>query len=399
MVTAVFQLVAFQKLFKTLPSVTTQRISPSGGHFFHGLCGLSVWDREDCRVLAHHVANGERLPEPGEEATIGLLDVATSDFQPLGSTTAWNFITGSMLQFIGDGDRIWYNQHNTDGTLGSCVQDLQTDDILAIQSPIYWVNEDGEWGVGYDMERAFWCMPGYSYINPVPVDQRPEELSENEDGLRKVYADGRPWELLVSYTQIAETIRPWGYEDEFLFLRRIYGFSAGSHLVFSASHIGRAGKLSNWLFLLNIESKRLEVLIPPDQGIKQFLLQSDQSLMLCLRKPPMESWKEGLFFYNFAERSLKPFERAFFMCEGHYLFAEKGNHLICGAFPDKEDGIQRLYSMRLNESNFRSLAQFATRKLPLEVRSNLSPNVSRNEKSLVVNSFHEDFRGIYLVNL
>src|SRR5690606_35862466 len=134
-------------------SLTTQRISPPGGHFFHGLCGLPVWDREDGRVLAHHVAAGDRLPEPGEEATIGLLDVATSDFQPIAYTTAWNFLFGSLVQYIGGENRIWFNTHTAHGRGNSCILDLDSDESRDADSPIFWVEPEGKWGIGYDMER------------------------------------------------------------------------------------------------------------------------------------------------------------------------------------------------------------------------------------------------------
>lgn len=349
-------------------------------------------------MLAHHVSFGDRLPEAGEESILGLLDVATSDFQPVATTTAWNFLMGSMAQFVGDGDRIWYNQHHVDGIPGSCIQNLVSDEAINLDSPIYWVDPAGEWAVGYDMERAYWCTPGYGYLSPLGEKKNREELSDREDGLRKVYADGRPWELLVSYEQITETIRPLGYEDEFLFLRRIYGAGEGK-LVFSASHVSRARRLSHWLFLYDCERRKLDVLIHPDQELRHFLMQTPETLMVSLRKPPVDSWKEGLFFYHFEERSLKPFERAFFMDDGYYQFLENGNHLVCGAFSGKEEGVQRLYSMRLNEPSFRSLAQFTPHRLDPEVRSNLSPAASRSGHALVVNSFHEDFRGIYLVNL
>ena len=80
-------------------------INPDDGyHYFFGYYDLQPLDSAQRMHLAHRVRFIDRLPEAGDIAELGAIDMDTGVFEKYAETTAWNFQQGAMLRRIyGDG--------------------------------------------------------------------------------------------------------------------------------------------------------------------------------------------------------------------------------------------------------------------------------------------------------
>lgn len=77
------------------PSVRMLTSSPMN-HFF-GYFGVNPWNAAKTHLLSLETSFNDRLPHPGEKATIGLVDMATGSFKKVSETTAWNLQQGCMF--------------------------------------------------------------------------------------------------------------------------------------------------------------------------------------------------------------------------------------------------------------------------------------------------------------
>jgi len=72
-------------------------------HHFFGYYGKTPWDATGCCLPGLAVDLPDRLPGPGDEAVVGLMDTEENyAWRPLDSTRAWHRQLGAMLQWTRD---------------------------------------------------------------------------------------------------------------------------------------------------------------------------------------------------------------------------------------------------------------------------------------------------------
>ena len=71
-------------------------------HHFFGYYDKCPWDKTGRYLLANEIDFCDRQPKPGEELTVGMVDLKDGDrYIPLDKTTAWCWQQGTMLQWLG----------------------------------------------------------------------------------------------------------------------------------------------------------------------------------------------------------------------------------------------------------------------------------------------------------
>ncbi len=76
-----------------------KKLTPDGQHFFFGYYDRNPWDNDIKHHLVLHIPQIERLPERGEKADIGILDV-NGNYQKLTETRTWCHQQGCMELFL-----------------------------------------------------------------------------------------------------------------------------------------------------------------------------------------------------------------------------------------------------------------------------------------------------------
>jgi hypothetical protein len=151
-------------------------------HFF-GYYNHCPWNATGQFVLAHQVGISDRMPERGETATVGIVDLESDcRFIPLAHTTAWCWQQGAMLRWLGTSPdrRVVYNIH--DGSAyRSVVHDIFAGAIATLPRPVYDVSDDGCHGLSIDFARLDRHQRGYGYVaHHEPAKNRP---CPDDDGI------------------------------------------------------------------------------------------------------------------------------------------------------------------------------------------------------------------------
>lgn len=118
-----------------------RRVGPRSCHHFFGFHDVSPWSGDFTKMLALQVDRIDHPPLFSNPARVGLIDLATNEFQTHDETTGWNFPQGARQIWLADGRRFAFNC--PDGIAPRCrirtIDGVQVCDIpwsVAAVSPI-----------------------------------------------------------------------------------------------------------------------------------------------------------------------------------------------------------------------------------------------------------------------
>lgn len=147
-------------------SVTKTTISPNDGYaYWFGYNDKYQSNANDTLILMHRTTTENFSPGLNDYVDVGYLDTATNIFHVIGSTNAWNWQTGAMLQFLGTQDKILYNKRNTNGKLVSAIYDISDNTTTELPLPVYIADKQGKYGYSVNFELLGLLRPGYGYAS------------------------------------------------------------------------------------------------------------------------------------------------------------------------------------------------------------------------------------------
>ncbi|MBE7465550.1 MAG: hypothetical protein HS116_18900 [Planctomycetes bacterium] len=172
-------------------------------HHFFGYYDKCPWNATGRLMLAMEVPFMDRMPEPEDALTIGLIDLRNeSVFTPLDRTYAWSWQQGCMLQWLPDAPdrKILYNARE-DGRFVCKIRDILSGEVRTLPRPVYTVSPDGRWGLSLNFARLDRTRPGYGYNGT--IDGTRGELAPAADGMWRVDLHSGESELLWSLERAA----------------------------------------------------------------------------------------------------------------------------------------------------------------------------------------------------
>ncbi len=183
-----------------LPPV--RAITRGPGHHWFGYYDKLEFDPQGRLALGMRVGFEHRSPSPTDEVRIGMVDIHDGDrWSDLGSSTAWCWQQGCMLQWIpGSSSEVIWNDRQ-DGQYVSRILDVETGATRTLPSPVYALSPDGSWAVTTDFRRLNDTRPGYGYVgipDPNAAVETPEDV-----GVWKLDLTTGKRELLISVAEAA----------------------------------------------------------------------------------------------------------------------------------------------------------------------------------------------------
>ena len=198
------------KQASSLPPVRAITRGPK--HHWFGYYDKLEFDPRSRLVLGMKVDFEHRSPLPDDEIRIGMVDLDDGDrWTDLGSTTAWGWQQGCMLQWIpgSDTEVIWNDRE--EGAYVSRILDVKSGSTRTLPSAIYALGPDGSWAVSTDFRRLNDTRPGYGYVG-IP-DPNAQDLAPDDEGVWRVDLSTGKRELLISIAQVAAIPNPHSTTD------------------------------------------------------------------------------------------------------------------------------------------------------------------------------------------
>ena len=182
--------------------VPSRVITGLPGHHWFGYYDKLQFDPSGRYVLTGRVDFEGRSPQANDTIRVGIIDLEDNDrWIELGSSVAWGWQQGCMLQFIPGSDTkvIWNDRQ--EGKFVSHIMDIQSRVCRTLPFPVYALSPDGVTAISVDFERINDLRPGYGYAG-IPDPNR-EVLAPADAGIYRCNLETGEKELLISIAQMA----------------------------------------------------------------------------------------------------------------------------------------------------------------------------------------------------
>ncbi len=157
-------------------------------------------------MLSNQTSFEGRGPTGDDVIQVGYVDTQADDtWHEIGSSRAWGWQQGCMLQWVGDqGDTILWNDREGDSFVCR-VYSKADGSVRTLPRPIYTISRDGSFGLSVDFRRIDNLRPGYGYdglADPNVAIRAPED-----SGIWRVDLETGEETLIMSLADVAAI--PW----------------------------------------------------------------------------------------------------------------------------------------------------------------------------------------------
>ncbi|MFS0868188.1 hypothetical protein AB3M83_12750 [Microbacterium sp. 179-B 1A2 NHS] len=233
----------------------TSPISPSGS-----FVALTEFDYED------------RLPEPGDSASVIVISLESGDEVYRTRTAAWDTQLGAQVQWGASDSQLFFNRIDPgEWKPRASVVDPSSGRESELAGPAYMASPDGKTLLSPDLKRIWLVQPGYGVVVPASERSAPQGAQEDDGLFATDVATGRS-RLAISFAEIYEKL---GESFAKIDVRRggFFGFHVkwspdGRRIMFIArwqEHLARRGHSKNWLLTMDANFENLRVALTPER--------------------------------------------------------------------------------------------------------------------------------------
>jgi hypothetical protein len=387
-------------IIKHLP---VKRITDKDGNYFFGYFDKYPWDKTQRFLLTHKIDFMDRQPEAGEKAVIGMIDLEDNNkFIPLAETNAWCWQQGCMLQWLNDDpDKIIYNDIEN-GSFVTRILDVKTGGKQTLYRPVYCLSPDGNYALSVNFSLLDKERPGYGY--PGGKNKFEGIDHSDEDGIWLVDMKRNSAELVISYDKIVRECNLDSMDNAPNWFNHLL-FSPDSQR-FAFFHRWRTQKViggayyaahTTRMFTADISGQNIYPLNLDDMS-SHYVWTDNNHIINYSRR-----FGRGDHYYLYTDQTdnVEIIGEKLFTDDGHCSYSLDGKWMLTDCYPTSENGHTRsLYLLDIANNIRYEIGNFyADPALSMPTRCDLHPNWSRDCRKVCIDSIHEGFRGIYIVDV
>ena len=356
-------------------------------------------------VVGNETSFEGRSPRPEDRIQVGVIDTGDGDrWTELGSTLAWNWQQGCMLQFIpGEGSSVVWNDRGKEDFFAT-VCDIQTGEKRTLPGPVYALSPDGKFTVHPDFRRLNDTRPGYGY-GGIP-DPNAETLIPKNAGIWRMDLTTGAREMLFSFADVAAIPRqnPVAGEPPFPvgvkhWFNHLIVSPDSKRFLFLHRWQRETGKSAWFTRLLTAKIDGTDLRVVSDDAMVSHLVWRDPKHIIAFARNRLAGDRFYLFDIDTGEAIV--YGKEIMKVDGHvsYLPGTDSAWILNDTYPNK-DRNQTPFLFHLATEKKIELGAF---RLPPEYtgewRCDLHPRSSRDGRKVLIDSAHEGGRQIYLIDL
>lgn len=378
--------------------VPMRRITQGPKFHWFGYYDKLQFDPRGRYVLGQQVDFEHRSPRAEDVIRVGVIDTARGDaWKELGTTRAWNWQQGCMLQWLPGSDReVMWNDREGDRFVCR-VHDVKSGKTRTLGAPVYTLSPDGKTGLAPDFRRLNDCRPGYGYAGI--ADPHREELAPTQTGLWKIDMRTGAERLLFDFASVAKIPHREAFSrgakhwfnhllfntdgSRFIFLHRWRGEKEGT-------------SFSTRMFTARADGSDLYALDP--WGKTSHFIWRDPKTVLAWAWHP--SHGEAFYLYEDKTEKVEVIGKGVMTVNGHCTYLPGNRWILNDTYPDK-DRLQHLYLYEVASGKRVPLADLVSPpEYKGEWRTDLHARFSPDGKKVCIDSTHEGMgRQMYLLDL
>jgi hypothetical protein len=364
-------------------------------HWF-GYYDKLQFDPSSRYVLANRVNFQGRSPAPGDEISLGMIDLQDHDhWSAIASTKAWCWQQGCMLQWLpGSKSEVIFNDREGDRFVSRII-DVKSRKQRTLPAPIYALSPDAKWAIHPDFARLHDTRPGYGYAGI--TDPNRDTAAPNNAGISRLDLASGKHDLLIPFSRAAAIPSP---HDDMTGAKHWF-----NHLLVSPDG-KRFVFLHRWqkptdrtfttrMITANPDGTDLWVLDPYGQT-SHFIWRDPAHILAWARHP-----SDGDRFYLYRDRTdrVEVIGRGVMTVNGHCTYLPNKRWILNDTYPDKERN-QNPYLFDTETGKRHPLGHFPSpREYANEFRCDTHPRFSPDGTKVTIDSPHQGGRQIYLIDI
>ncbi|KAA5545458.1 hypothetical protein FYK55_07365 [Roseiconus nitratireducens] len=387
--------------------VPCRAITRGPGHHWFGYYDKHEFDPTGKLVLTNEVGFEGRSPTADDQITVGLVDTSDGDrWQPVGTSRAWGWQQGCMLQWIGrDGKRILWNDRQDDAFVCR-LYDTESKSVRTLPRPIYTVSSDGKFGLSADFRRIDNLRPGYGYdglADPNVAVRAPED-----SGIWRVDLETGRDELILSLADVAAIPwsdgkthpEAWHYFNHllvspdcqrFIVLHRYRPKFDPRSLQFEGGFVTR-------MLTADVDGRNRYVL-DPSGHTSHFIWKDSQEVTMWTKPAGMNN---GFYVFTDQTDQVRPVGHDKMPVNGHntYLAEPYQDWILNDTYPDRQTRRQTVYLYHVPSGRRVDLGHFPSPpEYKGEWRCDTHPRSSMDGHTVAIDSPHDGGRQVYLLDI
>lgn len=365
-------------------------------HWF-GYYDKFQFDPTDRYVLGMEVDFEGRMPKVGDEIAIGIIDIEDGDrWTSIGSTTAWCWQQGCMLQWIPQSaNEVIWNERG-DGGYVSRIYNTETKQSRCLPEAIYTIAPDGKTAIGTDFRRIDHMRPGYGYTG-IP-DPNFDTLAPEDVGIYSIDLATGGSKQIVSIAEVASLpYRHGDLSEAKHYFNHLLFNTDGSRFIFLHRWRFGEGGFQTRMMTANADGSGLHVV--DDYGKMSHFIWKDPETITAWSWQP--SHKGAFYVYKDQTDVVEVIAEDKMTLNGHNTYLTDTDWILNDCYPQGDRREQTLYlyhvptDRRIDLGSFDSPSEYTG-----ELRCDLHPRSSRNGKLVTIDSTHGgNGRQLYLVDV
>lgn len=337
-------------------------------------------------VLSNKVNFEHRSPTADDQIEVGMVDLADRDrWIPLGTSQAWNWQQGCMLQWIpGTRSKVIWNDREKDRFVAR-ILDVESGERRTIPAPIYSLSPNGKEAVSCDFARVADVRPGYGYAGI--RDRFFDEMAPEGSGITHVDLETGRERLIISHRLLASTgdipgntpdakhhayhllCSPEG--KRFILLHR-WAFPAGNHLT--------------RLITASMDGSDLRLVIP--NGYASHFIWRDETHILSQAKGWLGNAEWGDFLFEDRDSGIvEEIGHGMLDSGGHLTYLRKNEWILNDTYPKGPRRIQTPHLYHIASGRRIDLGKFPSPpEYKGEWRVDNHPRCSRDERWVCIDA-------------
>jgi hypothetical protein len=365
-------------------------------HHFFGYYDKCPWDRTGRYLLAMEIGFHDRQPKPGEELTVGMVDLRDKDrYVPFADTPAWCWQQGTMLQWLGSAPekQVVYNAVD-DGRYVALVRDVHAGRVVTtLPRPIYALSNDGKQAVSLPFDRLHRLRPGYGYC-ALP-ELYPEDPAPKKDGIWWMDMASGKNELVVPIAKLAAHMPDRRFAGAHHWVNHLQFNPSGSRFLFL--HRWRVFEKPWMTRLYTCKPDGTDLRLSWDTGMVSHFDWRDDDTILAWVKTKDQGNRFVLIDVNGGESTVVGGD--VLTQDGHCSYSPDRKWILNDTYPDKKR-MQWLMLCNVKTGRRYDLNQFhLPPKLTGPFRCDLHPRWNRDGTQVCIDSAHEPTRQVYVVDV
>lgn len=403
--------------------------TPPDANCFVGFHDIIPWSQDET-CLAIHRASPDffMMDDCGKPIDICLWRPQSGEFEPLDSTTGWNFQQGSRLQWLpGSRDILAFNTVEN-GRAIAILKNVKTGERKLLPAAIYVISPDGKTSISPNFTTLAHRWKAYGYP---PLVQNPIISDQSSDGLWQLDLETGKESLFVSTRRVAEFDSVPSADPSSHFLCHASFSPDGSRIIFLHRFFSSDGGLFTRMIATDRDAKGFVLLA--QEKVSHFDWIDNDTVLVWARftggglagvrargllgspwiKPLLRvarsmtgRWKKQFLaesYYTISTRDPKSRSRFGWPSldsDGHPMIARSHRWLVTDFYPDK-NGRHPVILFNPDQARRNDAHVFAhnPRSKDSDVKCDLHPRWNRTEQLIAVDTCEAGFRQVRVLDV